>query len=60
MGLSVLDSVYTHQVVTVLLVSEQQKEEVAAKITEATSGGVQIEYSEPFYYGLNGKELVLF
>ncbi len=60
MGLAILDSVYTDQVVTVLLVPEQQKDEAAAKITEATSGGVQMEYSEPFYYGINGKELVLF
>lgn len=60
MGLTVLDTEYSHQVVTQLLVPEEQKEEAGHKITEATNGAAELEWSEPFYYGLEGKNLILF
>ncbi len=59
-GLTILDTQYTDQVVTILLVPESQVPSVISQITEATNGTARMECSDPFYYGLDGKELVLF
>ena len=44
----------------VINMPEEQVKEGVDKITEATSGTAQIQVSDPFYYGMDGKELVLF
>lgn len=59
-GLTILDTQYTDQVATVLLVPEHQVAAITTQITEATGGTARIECSDPFYYGLDGKDLVLF
>ena len=60
MGFATLDSQYTDKVEMTLLMPEEQVKEGVDKITEATSGTAQIQVSDPFYYGMDGKELVLF
>ncbi|MCI8295356.1 MAG: YigZ family protein [Lachnospiraceae bacterium] len=60
MGFATLDSQYTDKVEMTLLMPEEQVKEGMDKITEATSGTAQIQVSDPFYYGMDGKELVLF
>lgn len=60
MGLVILDSVYTEQVVTKLLAEENQAEAAVEKITELTGGNAQIDVEGPVYFGQNGKEFVFF
>ncbi len=60
MGFPTLDSQYTDKVEMTLLMPDEQAEEGVDKVTLATSGAAQIEVSELIYYGMDGKELVLF
>ncbi|MDO5416370.1 MAG: YigZ family protein [Lachnospiraceae bacterium] len=60
MGVTILDSQYTDRVIITLLIPEPQRKEAEEKITEATNGTAVMEFSDPMYYGLNGKDLVLF
>ena len=60
MGFPPVDSQYTDKVEMTLLMPDEQAEEGVDKVTLATSGAAQIEVSELIYYGMDGKELVLF
>lgn len=60
MGLTVLDTQYTDKVAFVLLVPNEQTETVKNKLTEATNGKAGITCSEPFYFGEDGKDKVIF
>lgn len=58
--ISILDSQYTDSVSFCLLVPDEQTEEIRQSLVEATNGTAQISCSEPFYFGENGKEKILF
>lgn len=59
-GMTVLDTEYTDQVVVTVLVPVSQADGLVKDLTEATSGRVKIEAAESVYYGMLGKEVVLF
>lgn len=58
--MNVLDTEYTDQVVVTVLVPVSQADGLVKDLTEATSGRVKIEAAESVYYGMLGKEVVLF
>ena len=60
MGLTVLDTQYTDQVVMTLLVPVQEKERFLSQITEKTAGKALVEDTGAVYYGLLDRELILF
>jgi uncharacterized YigZ family protein len=54
------DTQYTDRVTMAVLVPEQQTEEFAQKVTEATAGQAQIEWSDPFYFAVAGGVPLIF
>lgn len=59
-GLAALGTSYTDKVEAEYLVPSSQIEEFKSAVTEATNGKAVIEESDPVYYGLLGKEIILF
>ena len=59
-GLAALGTSYTDKVEAEYLVPSSQIEEFKNAVTEATNGKAVIEESDPVYYGLLGKEIILF
>lgn len=60
MGLTTLDTVYTDQVTVTLMVPAGQVQELIHQVTEKTNGRAGIEELETLYYGVLGKEVVVF
>ncbi len=60
MGMTILETQYSDKVMFILLVPDEQAEAVKNKLTEATNGKAQMEYSDPFYFGEDGKDKVIF
>lgn len=61
MGLSVVDTQYTEQVVMTLVVPTQDAEQLVKKVTEATAGQAAIQgMEEDIYYGLVEGEVIFF
>lgn len=60
MGLTILDTVYTDQVEVTLMVPAGQVKELIHQVTEKTNGRAAIEETDPLYYGILDKEVVLF
>ncbi len=58
MGLWILDTVYTDQVVIKLLSEERQTEAAVKRIAQLTGGIAQVQEEGPVFYGVDGKELV--
>lgn len=58
--LTVLDTVYTDQVTAQYLVPSEKTEEFKTAVTEGTNGRAVIEESDPVYYGILDKKVVLF
>ncbi|MBT9780005.1 YigZ family protein [Clostridium sp. MCC353] len=59
-GLAVMDTVYTENVTAQYLVPAGQVEEFKNAVTEATNGKAGIGESEPLYYGMLDKEIIIF
>lgn len=60
LGITELDSQYTDRAAFTYMVPVEELEGVISKITEATAGRAHLRQGDPVYYGLAGKELVLF
>lgn len=60
LGFTVLDIEYTDQVVMLMLVPAAGTESAKKQITEKTNGQAVIEERELLYYGMMGRELILF
>ena len=59
-GRAALDTSYTDTVTAEYLVPSGQVEEFKTAVTEATNGKAKIKESDPLYYGLLEKEIILF
>lgn len=59
-GLAVMDTVYTENVTAEYLVPEGRVDEFKTAVTEATNGKAGIGESDPLYYGLVDKEIIIF
>ena len=59
-GVATLDSQYTDSVTFTFLVPAQETEGFTAKLTEGTNGRCRMEVKKQVYYGLAGKEIVVF
>lgn len=60
LGYMVLDTEYTDRVVMLMLVPAAKTEPAIKQITETTNGRAVIEEREMLYYGMLGRELILF
>lgn len=60
MGISALESAYGEQVSFTFLVPAGDYESFHKKLTEGTNGTARIERGDEVWYGINGKETVLF
>ena len=60
MGVTILDTEYTEQVVVWLMIPSGQQDAFQAQITEKTGGRAVMEPEGVLYYGNLGKELILF
>lgn len=60
MGLTILDTEYTDQVVMTLMVPAPLKDQLVVQITEKTNGKALIEDTGTLYYGILDKEVLLF
>lgn len=60
MGLTTLDTIYTDQVVVILVVPAGQVPELTHQVTEKTNGKAVIQETAALYYGVLDKEIVLF
>ncbi|RGY95715.1 YigZ family protein [Clostridium sp. AM58-1XD] len=59
-GITILDSQYTDSVTFTFLIPVKETEGFAAKLTEGTSGRCRMAVKRQVYYGLAGKEIVVF
>lgn len=59
-GVTILDTVYTDQVLVTLLVPHNDLGSLCAKVTEKTSGKAVIEEQEALYYAKLEEEILLF
>jgi len=60
MGLTILDTQYTDQVVATVMVPVNQASQLEKQVTEKTSGRARIENGKTLYYGILDKEMLLF
>lgn len=60
MGLTILDTEYTDQVVVTLMIPADEVEAFTAQMTEKTNGKAVMEEEGSMYYAVHEKELVLF
>lgn len=60
MGITVLDTEYTDQVVMILMVPDGDIGHFVARVTERTAGKAVIEEAEDLYYGVAGEEMIIF
>ena len=60
MGITVLDTEYTDQVVMTLLAPLEEAGKLLSQITERTAGKALIEDEGKLYYGVAGGEIILF
>ena len=60
MGVTILETQYSDKVMFILLVPDEQAGAVKNKLTEATNGKALMECSDPFYFGEDGKDKVIF
>ena len=59
-GITELESSYTDRAAFTYMVPMEELEALKTKLTEATAGKAVLRQGDPIYYGLAGKELVLF
>lgn len=59
-GLSILDTIYTENVLIEVLVSQEEVEKVKAEIVEGTGAQAQIEEGEECYFAEVNKEIMIF
>lgn len=60
MGLTTLDTQYTDQVVTAVMVPVAQEQQFVKQVTEKTNGRALIEVADTLYYGVLDGEILLF
>lgn len=60
MGLTILDTAYTDQVIVSLMVPAGQVQELIRQVTEKTNGRAAIEETGTVYYGVLDTETILF
>lgn len=58
--ITILHTEYTDRVVVTVLVPVSEADRLLKDITEATSGRAEIQAAETIYYGMLGKEVLLF
>lgn len=59
-GLSILDTIYTENVLIEVLVSQEEVEKVKAEIVEGTGAQAQIEEGDECYFAEVNKEIMVF
>lgn len=59
-GISVVNSEYSDKVIMTILVPQSETVSLQGKLTEGTSGRCRMETTDHLYYGLIGKQIVLF
>lgn len=60
MGLTTLDTAYTDKVLVTLMVPTAQIQELTHQVTEKTNGKAIIEETEPLYYGILDKQIIIY
>lgn len=60
MGITELESLYTDRAAFTYMVPMEELDNLKSKLTEATAGRAVLRQGDAVYYGLVGKELVLF
>lgn len=58
--ITIVDSQFTDMVTLTLLIPIARKETFVKKLTEASSGSLTLENEEEVYYGMLGKEVIIF
>lgn len=59
-GITILDAVYTEDVMLTVLIPEEMKRELVAEITEGTNGQAKMEEKESCYFGIIDDEIKVF
>lgn len=59
-GITILDAVYTEDVMLTVLIPEEMRRELVAEITEGTNGQAKMEEKESCYFGIIDDEIKVF